>query len=180
MRCFAHALAPFSAALAVLVLATSAHAHATLERTSAPAGSFYKAVIGITHGCDGSGTVAVRVTIPEGDKRAKPMPKPGWQLAVRLEPLDEPYEWYGATVTEDVREIVWRGGPLPDAHYDEFAFRAKLPDAEGQTIYFETIQECEDGAYRWVEHLEPGAHGGHGHAKSPAPALLLTAPEAHH
>lgn len=160
-------------------LATAdASAHAVLERDHAPAGSFYKAVLGIPHGCAGSATHTVRVLMPDGVRRPKPMPKPGWTLETRIETLDQPYDWYGTTITEDVREIVWSGGNLPDRFYDEFVFMVKLPEAEGATLYFKTIQLCDKGEHRWIEIPEPGKQGGHD--GQPAPSLSLTKPEATH
>ena len=38
-------------ALAIGLLASSAHAHPVLAQPKAEAGTFYKAAIGITHGC---------------------------------------------------------------------------------------------------------------------------------
>jgi len=164
------------ALLGVALLAGTASAHATLEQDHAPAGSFYKAVIGIAHGCEGSATHTVRVLMPDGVMRPKPMPKPDWTLETRTEKLATPYEWYGTTITEDVREITWRGGPLPDDFYDEFVFMVKLPDAVGQTLYFKTVQLCEKGEHRWIEIPEPGQRLGHD--AQPAPALTLTKPDA--
>ena len=70
----------------------AAIAHTTLERTQAPANSYYKAVLQVTHGCKGSPTVAVRVRIPEGVTSAKPQPKPGWTVAVKRVKLARPVD----------------------------------------------------------------------------------------
>ena len=158
--------------------ATSAFAHAVLERDHAPAGNFYKAVIGIPHGCAGTATHTIRVLMPDGVRQPKPMPKPGWSLETRLEKLAAPYDWYGTTITEDVREIVWSGGSLRGDFYDEFVFMVKLPDTPGETLYFKTVQTCENGEHRWVEVPEPGKTLGHD--AEPAPSLTLTKPEASH
>jgi uncharacterized protein YcnI len=167
------------AALSSFALSSSpVWAHATLERDQAPAGSFYKAVIGIPHGCAGAATQAVRVLMPDGVKRPRPMPKPGWALETRVENLATPYDWYGTTITEDVREIVWSGGSLRDDFYDEFVFMVKLPDTEGATLYFKTVQVCDKGEHRWIEVPEPGKTLGHD--AEPAPSLILTKPEASH
>lgn len=67
-----------------------AHAHATLETQQAPAGSYYKAVLRTPHGCDGSPTIAVKIRIPDGVTSVKPQPKPGWEVEILSEELDEP------------------------------------------------------------------------------------------
>src|SRR5690606_31052936 len=74
--------AAFAAALAGTA-SSGALAHVTLETAEAPAGSTYKAVLRVGHGCDGAATTAIRVRIPEGVIAAKPMPKPGWELATK-------------------------------------------------------------------------------------------------
>ena len=68
-------------AVAVLCVTGSAQAHVVLESKQAPAGSTYKAVLQVGHGCEGSPTKSIRVQIPEGVIAVKPMPKPGWELS---------------------------------------------------------------------------------------------------
>ena len=77
--------------------ASAAHAHVTLEQPKAAAGSSYKAVFRIGHGCAGSATHTVNVALPAGFRGAKPMPKPGWTLTVRKAALAQPYESHGRT-----------------------------------------------------------------------------------
>ena len=67
-------------AMGAIVIACPAAAHITLETREAPVGASYKAVLRVPHGCEGTATTSVRVRIPEGFIRAKPMPKPGWTL----------------------------------------------------------------------------------------------------
>jgi periplasmic copper chaperone A len=108
-----------TAAAALALLSGIASAHVTLEASMAPADSTYKAVLRVGHGCDGAATTKIRVQVPLGVRQAKPMPKPGWELTTVIEKLPEPYDWYGTTITEEVREIEWSGGKLPDAFYDD-------------------------------------------------------------
>ncbi|HVJ43616.1 MAG TPA: YcnI family protein [Dongiaceae bacterium] len=159
------------AAACLILFPVAALAHVTLETGEAPADGYYKAVLRVPHGCEGAPTTAIRVQIPAGVKQAKPMPKPGWQLAVKKEKLAQPYDWYGTQVTEDVREISWSGGNLPDAFYDEFVFRAKLPDAAGQVIRFPVIQTCATGEAKWIE--IPAAGAAEDSVEHPAPSLKL-------
>lgn len=175
MNAFRSLAAVLAAGLSVAAV-PEALAHVTLEQAQAPAGSFYKAVLRVGHGCDGSPTVRIRIRIPEGVRQAKPMPKPGWELSTIIEKLPEPYDWYGTTITEDVREIVWSGGNLPDAFYDEFVFRAKLPDQDGLVLSFPVVQECAQGVHRWIEIPEPGKTADD--YEEPAPQLTLTPKEA--
>ena len=119
-----------------MLAATSAFAHATLDRTEAPADSFYKAVFGIGHGCDGQPTLRVRVRIPEGITSVKPQPKAGWELTIRREKVPQPLTGtHGVPVTEVVTEVMW-SGKLPDDNFDEFLIQVRLPNKAGQTLYF--------------------------------------------
>ncbi|NNM73626.1 DUF1775 domain-containing protein [Enterovirga aerilata] len=161
-------------AAAIAAISSAAHAHATLAVREAAPNSTYRAVIQINHGCDGSPTTAVRVTVPDGVIAARPMPKPGWTLATTKGPYPKAYpHFHGKTLAEGVREIAWSGGPLADEHYDEFVFVARITDdfAPGETLRFPVVQECEAGAHRWVDVPAPG---GDQHAlKSPAPAVRI-------
>lgn len=156
------------------VVPTAAHAHATLETKQAPTGSYYKAAIRIGHGCDGSATTTVRVRVPEGVVSVKPMPKTGWTLSTVEGPYATPFVSHGKTIASGVVEVVWSGGKLPDAWYDEFIFQAKLPDQPaGTVLYFPIVQECEKGVHRWIEIPEPGRKADD--YKEPAPSVTLTA-----
>ncbi|MBV6636660.1 MAG: YcnI family protein [Mameliella sp.] len=158
--------------------ATSALAHAALETQTAAPGSYYKGVVQIGHGCSGQATLAVHVEIPEGVISVKPMPKAGWTLETETGAYAGVYDNHGRSVTEGVRRITWTG-ELPDAHYDEFVFRARLTDGlePGTTLWFKTVQECADGKNAWVEIPEEGQDPHD--LDSPAPGLKLIAPNAH-
>ncbi|WP_198119185.1 YcnI family copper-binding membrane protein [Massilia rhizosphaerae] len=159
--------------IAALCAAPLAHAHITVAPASAPAGAYQTLVFKVGHGCDGSATTAITVSLPEG-VTAKPMPKPGWTLDLVEGKLATPLQAHGKTVTRAVREITWRGGPLPDAYYDEFTVQAKLPDAPGRYA-FKVGQQCEKGRVDWVDAV-PGS-------KTPAPVLEVVPaamPPHHH
>lgn len=161
---------------ALISIAGAAQAHVALEAQEAAADSYYKAVLGVAHGCSGSPTVGLLVRIPEGVTSVRPQPKPGWELEIVTEELAEPApDAHGHGATTRVSEIRWSGGRLLDEHYDEFIMRLRLPDAAGETLYIPTVQVCEEGTDRWIEIPEEGqpAHElGH-----PAPQLHLTPPE---
>jgi uncharacterized protein YcnI len=150
----------------LLAAGAPAAAHITLETAEAPAGSYYKAVFRVSHGCKGSPTTAIRVHIPAGAASVKPQPKPGWQVEIVR---GEPHGGHGRGTA--VSEVVWTGRLL-DEHYDEFVLRMKLPDTPGAALLFPVIQTCEQGEQRWVERAEPGKPAGHD--KMTAPLLRLT------
>jgi uncharacterized protein YcnI len=163
-------------ALAAVLLAAasgSAFAHITLETASAPANGTYKAILRVPHGCAGAATTGLRVRIPDGVTEVKPMPKPGWTIAIKQAKLAKPYISEGTTVTEGVVEIDWTGGTLPDAYYDEFVFRAKLPDSAGKSVYFPVIQVCGDKETKWIEIPAEGQDADS--LENPAPGVKLGA-----
>ena len=167
------------AAAFTLAAAPAAQAHITLAPSQAAVGGYYRATLRVPHGCDGSDTTGLRIRIPDGVLDVKPMPKPGWTLAIKQGPYDHPQTMHGSKVDQGVREIAWSGGDLPDAYYDEFTFLAYLAPSlkPGSTLYFPTIQDCKKGTTRWID-----TSGHEEGAGDPAPHLKLTAPNAsgHH
>ncbi|MES2351887.1 MAG: YcnI family protein [Pseudomonadota bacterium] len=144
----------FSAAL----LAPPAQAHVTLEQTTGLAGGFQKLTFRVGHGCDGSATKGLTVSLPEGANAAKPMPKQGWKIDIAN--------------SGNLHEISWKGGSLPDAYFDEFVMQVKLPETPGK-LYFRIVQQCGKTSVAWDEIAADGA----ARPKAPAPVLeVLPAP----
>lgn len=167
------------AAVATLLCSGIASAHVVLEQRTAPAGSYYKGVLRVGHGCDGSATRALRVLVPEGVRSAKPMPKTGWKLDIKKVKLAMPYDSHGKTVTEEVSELVWTArtaeAALPDAHYDEFVFQVVLPKTAGP-LWFKVVQGCVVGRNERTQVPDSGtATKG---LKSPAALLNVEATPA--
>lgn len=50
----------------------------------------------------------------------------------------------------------------------------RLPDTPGETLYFPAVQECEQGAERWIE--VPADGRSEDDLDHPAPRILLTPP----
>lgn len=171
----------FGTVLALLlgIGASAALAHVTLEQAEVAVGSYYKAVLRVTHGCEGSPTTAVSVEIPEGIISVKPMPKYGWEIEMTKGDYARSYPFHGRELKEGVKRIVWTGGPLPNDYYDEFVFAAYVaPELEpGQTLYFKVVQTCEEGGITWVEIPEEGFHKK---LERPAAALRLLPPKDAH
>lgn len=165
----------FLLGLAGAAIATTSLAHVTLETRQAPAGANFKAVLRVSHGCEGSPTTALRVKIPEGIIAVKPMPKPGWTLEMVKGKYAKTYEGSEKQkISEGVVELAWSGGKLPDDNYDEFVFRAfvtaDLP--AGQAVYLPIVQQCEKGVHRWIE--IPAAGKSTDDYPEPAAELMVT------
>ena len=163
---------------ALYMLATPAFSHIVLETKTALAGSTYKAVFQVGHGCQGAATNGVSVQIPAGFQGAKPYPKAGWTLTTQSAKLAQPYDSHGQPVTEDVSVVSWtaasKEAALQDAHFDEFTLRGTLPDAAGP-LWFKVLQTCESGRNDWSE--IPAAGASTKGLKFPAVLLQVTGPE---
>ena len=159
-------------AAAAACLTVPAAAHVTLDTREAPALGYVRLAIRVPHGCDGAATTAIRMQVPEGVTAVKAQPKPGWTLTLAADEAGPK----GHDSSPSVHEIAWRGGPLPDAYYEEFLIRVRLPDGPGQTVFFPFVQECEGGkVVRWIE--RPAAGQGYDDLRAPAfPVKLLPRP----
>jgi len=133
-------------AFAPLCWVLAAQAHVTLDNQAAPAGASYKAAFKVGHGCGASPTRQLVVDVPAAMQGAKPMPKPGWRIAI---------EKTGAKVTR----ITWTASTdedkLSSEHYDEFVVVARTP-AEPGPVYWPVVQVCDEGRGNWVEVPAPG------------------------
>ena len=158
--------------LAMLLIACAAQAHITLEQPEAEAGKPYKAQLRVGHGCDGSATRQIIVTLPDGLRGAKPVPKPGWTLTTTRAPLKTPDDSHGKPVTDELAEVRWTANTeadyLQDAWYDEFTVRATLPAEPGE-LWFKVRQVCVKGESNWADVPGPGKPA----AGLPAPAARL-------
>jgi len=158
--------------VALSLAAAAARAHVTANPDSAAADAYVLTQFTVPHGCDGSSTVAVRIKIPEGVASVKPQMKPGWKVEIKMRKLATPLKAEnGAMLTETVDEVDWRGGPLPDNMYDSFGFVMKMPAGADRTLYFPTVQECEQGSHRWVN--IPAAGQKWNEVREPAPFIRL-------
>ncbi|SIO22025.1 DUF1775 domain-containing protein [Vannielia litorea] len=161
----------FLAACGLTLMAATAHAHATLEQAEATVGATTKITLRVPHGCEGEATHTVRIEIPEGFYAVKPMPKPGWALETEIGAYETPYDNHGTMMTEGVRAVVWSGGDLADAHYDEFVLRGSVGKQfdGGEVIYFPAVQTCANGVADWTD------TSGAPDVPNPAPKLTLVA-----
>jgi len=161
--------------LALCVSAGMANAHSSLDQSEAAAGSRYKAVIRIPHGCDGKATTAVKVELPEGFVSAQPQPKAGWKVETAKGDYAQSYKIHGKDVTSGLKQVTWSEGELPSDFYDEFVVVGQLAKFDKDTtLSFPVTQFCgTDDSVAWTE---IAADGQDPHdLKHPAPQLLVLA-----
>lgn len=175
-----HIISKLSAIALITTLSTatfmiSANAHATFDIKEASVNTYQRLAVGIGHGCDGQSTQKVSISIPEGMISIKPMPKAGWDLKTVTGNYAAKYENHGRNITSGVKQIIWSGGELENAHYDEFIFRARFTDGltQGKKLFIPVVQNCANAELSWSEIPSEGqdVHD----LKRPAPGILIKA-----
>ncbi|HKU36433.1 MAG TPA: YcnI family protein [Paenarthrobacter sp.] len=173
----ATAVAGGTAALMMAGLAgASAHVGATPDKTAA--NSYALVTFSIPHGCDTSPTTKVAITLPQELTDAQPTVNPNWTVEKVTETLAEPKKLDdGTSITKRTSQIVYTAKTPLDPHLrDALVLSVKLPDAAGKTIYFPTLQTCEQGQTDWSEIAKDGQNEHD--LKSPAPSVAITAADA--
>lgn len=153
-RTLARLGAPLGAAtLLTLGLAGSASAHVTITPSDTAAGAYTVLTISNGHGCEGSPTTEITVSMPEQINAVTPTRNPLYDVTKQVVTLDEPLtDAHGNTVTERVESVVYTARtPLPDGYRDAFELSLQLPETPGETLVFPIIQTCEEGETPWVE-----------------------------
>ncbi|MET4002096.1 uncharacterized protein YcnI [Arthrobacter sp. UYCu511] len=153
----------------------SASAHVSATPTETAAGSYSLVTFSVGHGCDGSPTTALTITLPDELNSATPTVNPNWTISTTSEKLDTPRTLAnGSKISERMASITYTAKtPLVDHERDTFTLSVQLPDAVGTTLHFPTLQKCEVGQTDWKE--IPGAGADHDSVDAPAPELTVTA-----
>ncbi|WP_165355011.1 YcnI family protein [Nocardioides oleivorans] len=161
-----------------LSLVAPASAHVTATPSSSAAGAYTVVTFSVGHGCEGSPTTGIEIQVPESVLAVTPSRNPFYDVEKKMEQLAEPLtDSHGNEVTERVASIAYTATtPLPDGQRDWFELSLQLPDTEGETLSFPTIQTCEKGETRWVEVPAEGQDADA--LESPAPAFEITAASA--
>jgi uncharacterized protein YcnI len=169
---------PAATAAIALSLAAPASAHVTATPSTAAAGAYSVVTFSVGHGCEGSPTTKIEIQVPESVLSVTPSRNPFYDVEKTIEKLDEPVaDAHGNEVTERTASIVYTATtPLPDGERDAFELSFQLPDAEGETLSFPTIQTCEKGETGWTEVPADGQDAEE--LESPAPAFEIVAAEA--
>ncbi|WP_323960225.1 DUF1775 domain-containing protein [Arthrobacter sp. JZ12] len=158
---------------------SGAAAHVTVKSDTTAAGAFALLTVSFSHACEGSPTDQIVISLPEQIVDAKPEVVPGWKVEKVVETLDEPLTLdNGSSVTERIGQIVYTPEtPLEDGYLQQFNLSVQLPNAEGETIAFPTLQSCVEGETDWAQIPEEGQDP---HSlEAPAPTVTLTGAEEH-
>ena len=150
----------------------SAHVHVSPDSTAA--GSSSRLAFDFSHGCSGSPTTKVTVSLPDELTDAVPTAHPGWDIAKVTEELAEPRTLpNGSSVSERTAQVVFTAKePVADGVRDVLTLDVTLPDAEGATLAFPVLQTCAEGESDWAE-LPAEGQDPH-ELEYPAPALVVS------
>lgn len=175
-----------AAALGALALtlggAAAAQAHVTVNADTAEAGAYSVLTVSVPHGCDGSATTKVAIQIPDGINAVTPTRNSFYTVEKTMEQLETPItDSHGNEVTERVAEVVYTAStPLPADQRDVFELSLQLPeDAAGETLYFPTVQTCEQGESAWVQIPADGQDPHELELPSPAVEVLAASETGH-
>ncbi|MBT2515315.1 YcnI family protein [Arthrobacter sp. ISL-30] len=153
----------------------AASAHVSVDPNKTEANSYALLTFGIPHGCTDSGTTKVTITLPQELNDATPTVNPNWNVEKVVQVLPEPRKLAdGTTITKRTGQIVYTAKAPLDPHMrDALVLSVKLPDTAGKTLYFPTLQNCEQGQTDWAEIPEEGQNQDS--LESPAPSIAVTA-----
>ncbi|MCJ1681767.1 YcnI family protein [Rathayibacter sp. VKM Ac-2928] len=162
-----------SVALA-LAAPTAASAHVTAAASSTAAGSYTVVTFSLAHGCEGSPTTGLSITIPEGINSVSPTVNPNWDVVKNeVEIADPVTDSHGNTATQRVSNVVYTAKTaLADGYRDTVSLQLQLPeDAAGSTLEFPVLQTCETGSTAWDQPTVEGED----EPELPAPTVAVTA-----
>jgi periplasmic copper chaperone A len=174
MRKTVRALGALGAATGgMLLMAGPASAHISPTPSEVPADGFTAVSLTVGHGCDDSPTKQLTIEVPSQLNEISPQVQPGWDIEVKTEDLAEPIDdGEGGEITERASQVVYtaqRGNELPPHFRDVFTLGFKAPDAEGEYLFFKTVQTCVEGETPWIEE-----YTGEGEEpEHPSPAVLI-------
>lgn len=159
------AAALLGAAALVVAAPLAAQAHVTATPDTAAAGGYGTLTFAFSHGCDGSPTKALEITIPEGLDSVTPTVAPGWDIAVERDGENGPVSRVTYTAQAPVADGL-RATVVLGVKYAE--------DTAGETLAFPVNQVCEVGNTDWAEIADAGVDP---HSLD-APAPTVTVGEA--
>ena len=161
-----------AALMAAGIGAASAHVHVHPDSTEA--GESALLTFEMSHGCSGSPTTAITVTLPEQITDATPTAHPGWTTSKVVEEFPEPRVLAnGTSIGSRTSQVVFTAlEPLPDGVRDTFQLTVRLPDAPGETLAFPVLQSCTEGETDWAQ--LPAEGQSEDDLDSPAPVFTIS------
>jgi len=164
-----------AALVALVAWAAPASAHVTITPSTTAAGAFAVLEVSVGHGCDASPTTEITIQMPPEINSVTPTRNALWDVEKEIETLDPPaVDAHGNEIDERVASVTYTARtPLPDGYRDAFELSVQLPEDEGTTLVFPTVQTCEEGESAWIEVPADGQDVDE--LELPAPSFVITA-----
>ena len=159
----------------VLVAASPAFAHVTVDPATAPQGAEITLGFRVPNEMDDAGTVRIQIFFPSDHPilGVDPQSVPGWRDTIHTSELNPPVQTDDGLLTDYVSEVDWAGGPIQPGHFQEFYVLAQsLPTGTDQVV-FKALQTYSNGTVvRWIDPVS----SANPDPANPTPILHLTAP----
>jgi uncharacterized protein len=166
-------LVALAAGAALVLPATSAFAHVTVNPREAAQGGYAKLAFRVPNEREGVNTTKLEVNFPTDHPLASVSVRPhaGWTYVVDKAKLPTPVKSDDGDISEAVTKITWTGGAIKPGEFDEFEVSVgPLPD-DADSLTFKALQTYSDGqVVRWIEDTPAGGAA----PDHPAPVLKLT------
>lgn len=162
-----------AAAAAVVLPATSALAHVTVNPRETAGGGYAKLAFRVPNERDNAGTTKLEINFPAEHPFASVSvrPQPGWSHSVEKRTLDTPIDNHGTQLSAVVSKVTWTGGVIKPGEFNEFEVSVGRLPSDVESITFKALQTYENGeVVRWIEEAAPGG----AEPERPAPVLKLT------
>jgi uncharacterized protein len=166
-------LVAFAAGAALVLPATSAFAHVTVNPREAIQGGYAKLAFRVPNERDNASTTKLEVNFPTDHPLASVSvrPQPGWAYAVEKTKLTTPIKSDDGDITEAVSKITWTGGAIKPGEFNEFEVSVGPLPSDADSVTFKALQTYSNGeVVRWIEEATPGGSS----PEHPAPVLKLT------
>jgi uncharacterized protein YcnI len=156
------------AGAALVLPATSAFAHVTVNPREATQGGYAKLAFRVPNERDSASTTKLEVNFPADHPFASVSVRPqaGWTYTVEKTRLATPIKSDDDEITEAVSKITWTGGAIEPHEFNEFEVSVGPLPSDADSITFKALQTYDNGeTVRWIEE---GAD-----PDKPAPVLKL-------
>jgi uncharacterized protein YcnI len=163
---------------AIVLAATSASAHVTVDPGTAPKGAGDQVLtFRVPNEMDNANTNQVKIQLPQDHPIAAVdvLAMPGWTTKVETVHLATPIKTDDGTVTDVPSVITWSGGQIKPGEYGEFRVLAMGLPNDTDSLTFKTVQGYDNNQeVSWID----ATVAGQAMPAHPAPVLTLTAAAA--
>jgi uncharacterized protein YcnI len=170
-------LVTLAAGAALVLPATSAFAHVTVNPKEATQGRYAKLAFRVPNERDNASTTKLEINFPADHPLASVSvrPQPGWKYEVERITLATPIKVHDNEISETVSKITWTGGAIKPNEFNEFEVSVGPLPSDVDSLTFKALQTYDNGEIvRWIEEETPGG----AEPERPAPVLKLTKPDA--